>query len=71
MAEVLVGLFEESGSFASAKSFMDYLEGLEVWEPSFSTRLRSAVKNNSQVRDAFHVPGRVEVLIRKWDKRGV
>lgn len=71
MSEVLVGLFEESGSFADAKTRIDYLDDLELWEPSFSTRIRSAVKGNSQVRDSWGVPGRVEALVKKWAKSGV
>jgi hypothetical protein len=37
MGEVLVGLFEQSVSFASAKSHMGHLEELETWDPSFSS----------------------------------
>ncbi len=48
MGEVLVGLFEESGSFADAKVRIAYLEDLEVWEPSFSTRVRSAAGSHGQ-----------------------
>jgi hypothetical protein len=46
MAEVLIGLFEESGSFAQAKDRIGYLEDLEVWEPSFATRIRAAAEGN-------------------------
>jgi len=66
MSEVLIGLFEESGSFADAKEYIGYLEELEHWEPSFSTRIRSAATGNSQIRQAWGVPGRVEALIKKW-----
>jgi hypothetical protein len=68
MAEVLVGLFEESGSFAQAKELMGYLEDLEVWEPSFATRIRAAARGNSQVSHSFGVPERVERLAKKWSK---
>jgi nucleoside 2-deoxyribosyltransferase len=71
MAEVLVSLFEESYSFANAKTNMGYLEELEVWEPSFSTRVRSATKDNSQIRGSWGVPDRVETLLKIWAKRGV
>ena len=66
MAEVLVGLFEESGSFAQTKQLMDYLEELEVWDRSFATRIRAAVRGNGQVRQAFGVPDRVERLAKEW-----
>lgn len=71
MSEVVVGLFEESGSFAEAKELMGYLEDLEVWEPSFSTRIRSAVKSNSQVSGSWGVSDRVEKLVKKWAATGV
>jgi hypothetical protein len=59
MAEVIVGRFEESGSYASAKTRIGYLEDLEVWEPSFSTRLESAAMSNSQINGAWGVSDRV------------
>lgn len=71
MSEVIVGRFSESGSFAEAKELMGYLEALEVWEPSFSTQIRSAVKSNSQVLGSWGVPGRVESLLKKWTASGV
>jgi hypothetical protein len=71
MGEVLIGLFEESGSFAQAKARIGYLEDLEIWESSFSTRIRSAAKTNSQVSDSWGVPARVEALVNKWAKSGV
>ena len=71
MSEVLLGLFEESGSFAQARERIGYLENLEVWEPSFSVRIRSAVKGNSQVADSWGVPDRVENLVRKWEAKGI
>jgi hypothetical protein len=71
MAEVLVGLFEESGSFAEAKSWIGYLEELEIWDPAFSTRIGAAAQGNSQVREAWGVPERADALIKKWGKSGV
>ncbi len=71
MSEVLVGLFEQSGSFAEAKARIGYLEDLLLWEPSFSTRIRSAAGSNSQVTNSWGVPERVELLVKKWAKSGV
>jgi nucleoside 2-deoxyribosyltransferase len=71
MSEVLVGLFEESGSFADAKTRIGLLEELEVWEPSFSTRIRSAVNGNRQVSGSWGVPDRVAALVKKRAKAGV
>jgi nucleoside 2-deoxyribosyltransferase len=71
MAEVLVSLFEASGSFAEAKANITYLEELEVWEPSFSERIRAAAKSNSQIINSWSTPVRVEALATKWAKSGV
>jgi len=71
MSEVLVGLFEESISFAEAKARIGYLEDVEVWEPSFSTRIRFAAQTNSQVSGSWGVPERVAALVKKWEKSEV
>jgi hypothetical protein len=68
MNETLVHMFAKSDSFKDAKTNVHYLEELTVWEPSFTTRLRSAVKHNGQVSGSYGVPERVEALIRKWSK---
>jgi len=68
MSEALVELFVQSGSFAEAKKNIRHLENLTVWQPSFATRLRLALKNNSEVSGAFTVPKRVEQLIRQWSE---
>jgi TIR domain-containing protein len=49
MTEILVSLFEESDSYAIASARIGYLEELETWDPSFSTRLQAALKNTSSV----------------------
>ena len=71
MGEVLVRLFEESGSFAEAKERIGYLEALEVWEPSFSARVSSAVNTNSQIGSSWGVPSRIDTLIKRWAASGV
>jgi hypothetical protein len=71
MSEVLVGLFEQGGSFADAKARIGYLEDLTLWEPSFSTRIRSAAKSNSQINGSWGVTERVTALVKKWVKSGV
>lgn len=71
MSEILVGLFEQSVSFAESKARIGHLEKLELWESSFAKRIRSAVDNNSQVSNSFGVPERVEKLAKKWAKSGV
>jgi TIR domain len=66
MADALVNLFAESESFADAKHNMGLLEEITSWKPSYSARLRSAVKHNRQIRESFGVSQRVENLIEKW-----
>jgi TIR domain-containing protein len=68
MSEVLVALFEQSGSFAQAKERIGFLEELEVWAPSFSARVRAAAAANGQILSSWGVPGRVEALAKKWGK---
>ena len=68
MAQVVVTLFEESGSFAEAKARIGYLETLDSWDTSFLTRVQSALKSNSQIWGSWGVPDRVEALVQKWAK---
>ncbi len=71
MAEVLVAIFEESGSFSMAKARIGYLEELEIWEPSFSLRINAALQGNSQISGSWGVANRVEAIIKKWVKSGI
>ena len=66
IAEALVTMFEDSWSFANAKTVLAYLEESTVWSPSLSERVQAAVENNGQVSGSFGVPKRVENLIAKW-----
>jgi hypothetical protein len=66
MSEVLVTLFEQSSSFAQAKTRIAYLEDLEVWEPSFCNRIELAAENNGQISGSWGVSGRVMQLVKKW-----
>ncbi len=66
MAEALMNLFEDSGSFASAKARIGYLEELDVWDSSFIPRLEAVPDANSQVSGSWGVSERVEKLAKKW-----
>ena len=68
MGEVVIGLFEESNTFAEAKTRVGYLEDLDSWDASFSDRIQSAARDNSQISGSWGVRGRVEALLRKWAK---
>ena len=65
MSEILIGLLEKSPTFEAAKIRTGYLEELEVWKPSFASRLTAAVENNNQVGGSWGVPSRLEGLIAK------
>jgi hypothetical protein len=69
MGEVLVSLFEQSGSFAEAKARIGYLEELDVWEPSFAKRISSASESNGQINGSWGVPARVEKLAKRWSAK--
>lgn len=66
MAEVLVNLFEDSGSFATARIRIGYLEDLEIWDTAFIPRLEAMMKSNSQISGSWGVPERVQKLTKKW-----
>jgi hypothetical protein len=66
MGEVLLNLFEDSSSFASAKSRIGYLEQLDVWDATFVPRLEAALDANSQISGSWGVPERVQALAKKW-----
>ena len=66
MSEVLVGMFEESGSFADAKYKVGLLEEVTTWQPTFSSGLLAAIDANSQIAGSWGVPEQVMALIKKW-----
>jgi hypothetical protein len=66
MSEVLIGLFEQSKSFAEAKVNIGLLEEITAWQPTFSSRVLAAIKANSQVQGSWDVPERAMALVNKW-----
>ena len=66
MSDILIGLFEESGSFLEAKARIGYLEGLQSWDPTYASRILAAAETNGQVMHSFGVPARVKRLAEKW-----
>jgi len=71
IGEVLVRLFEQSGSFLEAKARIGYLEELDFWEPSFANRILSAAESNGQINGSWGVPARVEKLAKKWSSNTI
>lgn len=68
MGQILVQLFEDSGSFDQARERIGFLEEISSWEPGYAGRIRSAVQHNLQVASSWGVAGRVEVLAKKWEQ---
>ncbi len=66
MAEVLMNLFEDSGSFVAAKARIGYLEELESWDVAFVPRLETMVESKSQISGSWGVPEWVQKLAKKW-----
>ncbi len=66
MADIVIDLFVNSASFATAKTRVTYVERLNVWDPSYSARIKKAVKTNDQIASSWGVPEQVEALIKKW-----
>lgn len=68
MSEIIVSLFENSESFVDSKTRVDWLEGITDWDSSYSKRIVSAAKSNSQIYNSWGVTDRVNALVRKWSK---
>jgi nucleoside 2-deoxyribosyltransferase len=66
MADIVISLFVNSGSFSAAKERIEYVERLTVWNPSFSARIADAMEKNTQVKGAWGVPDQVSKLLEKW-----
>lgn len=62
MAEAMIDNLGRSGSFASAKSNMSYVEQIGNWTPDMMRKLE-ATKKNDQVSQSFGVPERIEKII--------
>jgi hypothetical protein len=63
----VVNLFEESGSFASAATRLEYVEKLKVWDKSFNDRIVKAYNENTQIKGSWDVGRpRLNKLLAKW-----
>ncbi|WP_379547928.1 toll/interleukin-1 receptor domain-containing protein [Qipengyuania sp. DSG2-2] len=65
MADIVVERFINSGSFSAAKSRINAVESLKVWDASYTPRLEKAVRDNGQIKDSWGVPERVAELIKQ------
>lgn len=65
ITEALVKKLARSGSWADAKKNMDYLERCQHLRPEMVKLLQKAIGENSQVRDSWRVPDRINALIKR------
>ena len=68
ISEAVVECFKLSDSYRCAKENMDLLEKLNYWDSSLSFQARSALKSNSQINDAWEVPGRLNQFIERMEE---
>ncbi len=64
MAESLAYRFAESNAYATAKSNFALLEKTEYWDKRLSAQVKRAVKENSQVSDAWYIPEKVQTFFK-------
>lgn len=65
ITEALVRKLADSVSWAAAKKNMDYLERCHHLRPEMVKMLQKAIEENSQVRDSWRVPDRINALIKR------
>lgn len=68
ISEGLIQMFADSNSYREARANLRVLGRLIQWDPSFASRLRSAVQTNRQISEADGVSQSVEALIEKWSR---
>jgi hypothetical protein len=64
----IVSLFEDSDSFAAARRNMDKLEMVRSLDTELKDRLLQALAKNSQISQSYHVPARLEALIKRLEQ---
>lgn len=65
MSEAIINKFVHVGSWAEAKENIEMIESLTYLDDSMIEVIKRESLGNSQIRDAFGVPERVEKLIQK------
>jgi len=60
--------FENSDSFADAKSNIGLIEKVEYWDKKLIRRLKNSKENNSQIAHSFGVPERIKSLLSRIEK---
>ena len=68
ISDAVVECFARSNSFRRAKDNMALLEELKYWGPSLSSKARAALEENTQIKDAYGVPSRLERLLARMEQ---
>lgn len=66
IAKALASHFADSDSYQAAKARFELLEDVTFWNDELVDIVTSASKKNSQIYDAWYLPGKVESLLKKW-----
>ena len=66
MADIVIDLFVNSNSFATAKDRIGHVERLKTWDKSYSRRLMRALKTNGQISGSYGVPAQIDALVKQW-----
>jgi hypothetical protein len=64
IASSIIYKFENSDSFATAKSNISLIEENTYWDKALIRRLQKSIDNNSQIKHSFGVPEKVLQIIR-------
>lgn len=66
MAQALVRRLEEANNWESSKRTMTLLEECVQFDEDLLKRMEKTIKENSQVRDAWGIPERIQTLVKKF-----
>ncbi len=69
MAQALVKRLEESSCWDSSKRTMTMLEQCVQFDDDLLVRMHNAIEGNSQVKDAWGVPDRIDELVTKFTRK--
>jgi hypothetical protein len=71
LSSSLIANFVESDSFESAKTRSLLLQKIETWTPEMLRNIESSLETNSQIANAFNVPGRIKLILEKHSQKDV
>lgn len=69
MAFAIMYKFENSDSFAEAKTNLNLVDKIEYWDKKLIRKLKSAEGNNSQISNSFGVPEKLKSIIQTIENK--